>query len=541
MMRRALMMLIVLATARSVQGQDDMSKATIYFANPATAANVLPISDVTIDSIAKLTIGVANVSGTVKIEMVRDGKLVFSASPKASKNGIAILGIGAYGWKVDSYEVKVNGQQLAAFKVRAAIPPAGETIPPPPVTGVTPSLATTIVQAGAPVIVEEGFPFYIHTIGLNLPGLPVLPAHNFDFDWQINSVVRFNSARGRCYSAILSAGTYLGHLTVTYPVTGAKCEIPLSIVVVPTVRKSVTASTFAQLKAGLETANTDVSVTNDIELIGGINAANMTRLFGNGHRLSASAAVKTCISQPKGRDGFVLDGAVVDCVNDFFAPSGTRPAIRNCVVNHAWHFVLANGDPDGLLIEDNYTRDEKSIEKYMGWLGNTRYFVVRGNWVDNAIIEHCFRGGGVCGAFDRNWLVNLDEKGPDFDKGTITMHTAKDVSVDLCRASRGGEGDNFGGDMATGPLQQAGNDGQSAERISFTRCFVEKGAGILIRAGTYGARIEDCKTTFTGRNCFGLSGSQNVAGLKPASDVRVINSGVGSDPTPPWSNKRVAA
>lgn len=535
---------------------DDTPEQMTGIFTDAKGNKISALGNVTLDH-APAGVGVEGVSGTVTLNLSRPGWST-SKTLKAPPYFIANT------FKANTYTlaVTVGGKTTKfPFTVSAAspVPSQPNTQPTPPVvqppapskTSNTIAAADVAIKAGA-VVVEEGFPFFLHTRSLSPAStswVPNLPFHNFDFDWSMEGMARFGTARGRCYAGILPAGTHAGSLVITHPKSGASGKLALSVTVIQTPRRAVTVKSENELRSALAIPGTDAHLGADITLNSLITVASLTRLLGEGHKIISNVN-GVSILQPKGADGFVMRDLTVNALtnNDtdvFFSPNGTRAAAINIIVDHAVHFVNANGKPRGLLIEDVRTKDGQSIKKYLVW-NDAIYAVLRGLWCDDSLNEHCVRGSPVCAAYERCYLTNVNRVSVDPNdtaKGTITAHCAKDLSIDLCSCGRDGD-QSRGGDIGTGPLVPvAANtpaDQLTAERISITRTFMRKGAVVAIRAGTIGCRVQDCKTDFTTWSCFGLSDGPQK-GLQNATDVSFVNDGVGADPTPKWNNKIVVA
>jgi hypothetical protein len=526
---------------------DEATTMKAYFADPATGKQKLPLGDSTKAKLSGLTVGVS--PAPKALEAYRDGKRVYGAAPEALAKGL--LSIGGYGWNTGKYEIRADGKAIGAFTV------TGDVVVKPPV--ITPPTTATkaqnticaadvAIKAGA-VVVEEGFPFFLHTLGLlpaSLSWVPNLPLHNFDFDWSMEGMDRFAQARGRAYAGILSAGTHQGAMIVTHPKTGQHGKLALTVTAIRTARKTATVKNESELRAASATPGTDIHFGASFEITKAIGLASLIRWYGEGYTLTSRIAGGATVIQPRGADGFVGQGFTVDGDADiFFSPNGTRFALVDVMVNRVGHLVNANGKPSAVLMQDCRTRDENSIRKYMGWLDG-RYHVIRGCWVDDSRDEHCFRGGLTVSAYDRCWLNNAQTSN-SMSKGTITAHTVKDLSIDLCNCGRTGRGDAIGGgEIAFGPLTPDAHtpvDQLTAERISVTRTFMRDGAKVCVKAGTVGFRAQDCATNFPAskHECFTLCDSQQQPILKPASDYAFVNCGPGADQTPKWVNKVVAA
>jgi PKD repeat protein len=398
-------------------------------------------------------------------------------------------------------------------------------------------IGSGIVRADAgTAVVHAGLPMFVHT--LNLPTPDNSPVEQNDFDWDMGLTARFSKSRGRTAAMIYPAGSYTVTCTVTNSVTKHAKTYTLKVTSVDTRRQSFTASTEAGLRTCAAMDDTDVTLTADMTIGTTIVLGNRVRIVGQNHKLTAKSAI-TMFSQPHGKDACVIDGLQIDGKPDVtFSPAGTRFAIRNIAFIKANVGVNANGKPQGLLVEDCYTTGFGGVEKYTVWNDST-FGVIRGVWVDDSIYEHCIRGEPICNAYDRCHFVNGDHsaelKVTDMQKGTITAHSPADLSIDLCSCGRDGAGSR-GGDVGFGPLGEAD---APAQRISMTRSFVFGGAVIIGRAGTLTTRVQDCATSFKGWDCFVTDGSNLKTQPKP--QVSYVYCGVGSDPTPTWTNKRVTA
>ena len=110
---------------------------------------------------------------------------------------------------------------------------------------------------------------------------------------------------------------------------------------------------------------------------------------------------------------------------DGFYPRGVNMTIRGCEFRNLDDAINANGDPRGLLVQDNTAPLATGIRNYFVWSEGSDH-VYLGNSAANSTREHNVRSSGTTRMLIAyNNFTNLDRSGvdrPDYSKGTVEVH-----------------------------------------------------------------------------------------------------------------------
>jgi Ca2+-binding RTX toxin-like protein len=155
------------------------------------------------------------------------------------------------------------------------------------------------------------------------------------------------------------------------------------------------------------------------------------------------------------------NGAAPNIGVDGFYPRGVNMTIRGCEFLNLDDGVNANGDPRGLLVQDNTAPLPTGLRNYFIWSEGSDH-VYLGNSAANSTREHNVRSSGtvrILAAY--NDFTNLDRAGvdaPDYSKGTIEVH-------------RGGFAYIWRNELHDGPLR-SGPRGAEFEPVNVTTDWV---------------------------------------------------------------------
>lgn len=110
---------------------------------------------------------------------------------------------------------------------------------------------------------------------------------------------------------------------------------------------------------------------------------------------------------------------------DGFYPRGVNMTIRGCEFRNLDDAINSNGDPRGLLVQDNTAPLATGLRNYFIWSEGSDH-VYLGNSAANSTREHNVRSSGTTRMLIAyNNFTNLDRSSvdrPDYSKGTIEVH-----------------------------------------------------------------------------------------------------------------------
>ena len=126
--------------------------------------------------------------------------------------------------------------------------------------------------------------------------------------------------------------------------------------------------------------------------------------------------------------GAVRGNAAPNIGADGIYPRGVNITVRGCEFLNLDDAINANGDPRGLLVQDNTAPLATGLRNYFVWSeGSDQVFL--GNTSANSTREHNLRSSGterMLIAFNK--FTNLDRSkvdAPDYSKGTVEVHRGK--------------------------------------------------------------------------------------------------------------------
>jgi PKD repeat protein len=195
---------------------------------------------------------------------------------------------------------------------------------------------------------------------------------------------------------------------------------------------------------------------------------------------------------------------------------GKNIVVRGCQFINIDDAINENGNPTGVLIQDNSSPTTTSLRGYFVW-GQGSQSVIVGNTILNSTREHVVRMVDMTEAtVEGNTFGNLDRTGvdpSDASKGAIEMH----------RGSYAYIADNTitDGDIRTGPLGLWGEAATSSTEWCVIADNQLTETMIYVQSGTHHAMIEGNVVTNSAKQAFVFSGVDGQG--RTSQDITLLN------------------
>lgn len=393
------------------------------------------------------------------------------------------------------------------------------------------ALALPMVNVRAQTLtIEQG---QMVSVRATLPSNPIKATYSYDFgDSAPYSVIvgGFNAAH--IYD---KTGDYQLKMATKDLATGKLLTVVRPVQVKKSTRRQVQAKDEATFRSGVSQSNSDVALTNDISLSTAINiAADNIQILGNNHTIKWTGvenASVTAINTTATSDQVVFRNVKFQgLAAASLRPAGTNFALMGCEALQAQYWVLGNAKPSKLLFVDCKSLSLTEQRRYAFWVEGSDWTILN-CIVKTSVWEHCLRTNGDYINVQGCDFQNADEPGTAFGKGTYTIHDGDYVWVSnsIARYLGGDSYKDRGGDMATGPIPNAG---AQSNYVVMEHNFLTGGAAIAVRAGSNHVRVSDNSTDFKDRSVFVKGGSDGP--LPAPTDIIMSNNLVVSikPPTP---------